>query len=49
LKKVVNIGGVGPKVKKKKKKRMARMFDFKIRGPKSQILQNRGTKTAIKP
>jgi hypothetical protein len=26
----------------------ARMFDFKIRGPKLQILQNRGTKTAIK-
>jgi hypothetical protein len=34
---------------KKNQNRGARLFDFKIGGPKLQNLQNRGTKTAIKP
>jgi hypothetical protein len=34
---------------KKNQNRGARLFDFKIEGPNLQNLQNRGTKTAIKP
>jgi hypothetical protein len=34
---------------KKNQNRGAVMFDFKIGGPKLLILQNRGTKSAIKP
>jgi uncharacterized membrane protein YebE (DUF533 family) len=41
--------GGGPKVQKKKQNRGTIMFDFKIGGLKSLILQNRGTKSAIKP
>jgi hypothetical protein len=36
-------------VQKKIKIYGTKIFDFKIRGPKSQILQNMGIKAAIKP
>jgi hypothetical protein len=41
--------GVGDQKCQQNQNRGVRMFDFKIREPKSQILQNRGTRTAIKP
>jgi hypothetical protein len=40
--------GWGDQKCKKSQNRGARMFDFKIGGSKLQILQNTGTKTAIK-
>jgi hypothetical protein len=40
--------GEGPKVQKNQN-RGAIMFDFKVGVPKSQILQNRGTKRTVKP
>jgi hypothetical protein len=39
----------GTKTAKQNQNRRARMFDFKIGRPKLQILQNRGSKSAIKP
>jgi hypothetical protein len=41
--------GWGTKSAKKNQNRGAKMFDFKIGRPKSQILHNRGIKSAIKP
>jgi hypothetical protein len=41
--------GVGDQKCKKNQNKGARMFNFKIEGPKLQILQNRKIKTAIKP
>jgi hypothetical protein len=41
--------GWGTKSAKKYQNRREKMFGFKIGGSKLQILQNRGTKTAINP